>query len=437
MAASSPAGFSVSSSTPSASDRFNEFVMKGLDSEDQLSSWGALCGAGFSHRPGDPDRFRRKYVADPTASLALTRVAVQVLEDRMAGTVRLFQREWVMDNGETVSTVGLGEVCTHPDFRGKGIASLLMKDAVAQCEALASAQLSTLHAAATVGPLYQKYGYSAVPIPYGRLALSGDVSSGETADASAPSFASARCHSGHEAVLTQGKVDWKAQHSRLSELHIACSRVLRLAGATVRATEYWTRWMPNVAGGRCFLFTANGGDPKALDDIVAYAIVLRKNDHYRLADLGATPQIAGCPEALLGVLVQAAAASVRADIAEGKIVDATDAGVATGMAVPTVVLRAAGAVSGADLAPESEGSAAAPTGGAVAKSSGLSSADAATAAAAPCGASQLTLRYPSFDDDGWMLRPLRRDDGKGEAAIARFKAAADEGRFLVWLVDSF
>lgn len=51
---------------------------------------------------------------------------------------------------------GVGEVCTDPDYRGKGVSNVSLPDAIAVIEK-SGAPLSTLHAAAGVQGLYAKY----------------------------------------------------------------------------------------------------------------------------------------------------------------------------------------------------------------------------------------------------------------------------------------
>jgi GNAT superfamily N-acetyltransferase len=408
-------------SRPASTVPEERFEMRGLRNQDEVVPWGALCGAGFSHRPGDPDRFRKKYNYDPTASLELTRVAVPIGEDtRMAGTVRLFRRKWnTGTKGETCGMVGLGEVCTHPDFRGKGIASLLMKDAYVWCEKAAEAAhaeavaagetplpyISTLHAAASVGPLYQKYGFSSLhSIAYGRLALADAFAASGSEDIKGTHGAMGLTAS--PATVEEG-FDWSANWEQLQAAHSSMCSHLELVGTTVRDKEYWLRWMPNVTGNRMVVFMDKDDKSK----ILAYAAFARKNDHYRLSDAGMSKEVASNPEAAAFVLESAALYAVQADLKEGKIPSAEavkdDAACVSGAAIPSVLVSLA--------VHDASGS------------SGL-----------------FSVNHAAFTDEGWMGKPLLNETtgvadkaSPGEEAVARLKEAAEKGKFIVFLADSF
>lgn len=393
------------------------FDMTCLRDSSEVPAWGALCGAGFSHRPGDPDRFRKKFVSDPTASLRLTRVARDKSDGRLAGTVRIFTRSWVyqVDGGEDAHekaavNLGLGEVCTHPDYRGRGIAPLMLQDVMSVCEAEDGAVFSTLHAATAVAPLYARFGYSALRIGYGKLAFSdvalAGAASGKMA-APAPSPSEPPLHpvslSASAAFLSRDI----AARARLQALHAALNRRMGCVGYTQRDEEYWCRWMPNVCGSRLLLFTAPaaaaasaatdvdvaGLDPAA---VVAYACILRKGDHYRLADAGADDSISSSPSAMRALLDTAAAVSLHADVAEGKVPAGelcSDAAVCKGIAVPSLLLHQCAPGPG------------------------------------------MEVESAEFEDMGWMLRTLPREGSEG--VVAALKDAAAGGRFLVWMADAF
>jgi predicted GNAT family N-acyltransferase len=98
---------------------------------------------------------------------------------RLYGSVRVFDRRMLLaaDGGpqptgsfDAVPFAGIGEVCTDPDARGKGVASVMMPDAVAHCEERTGAVFSALHAAPAVSGLYARYGYKGdLSVPYGTL----------------------------------------------------------------------------------------------------------------------------------------------------------------------------------------------------------------------------------------------------------------------------
>eukprot|EP01138_Halocafeteria_seosinensis_P005737 gb/GECG01005865.1/.p1 GENE.gb/GECG01005865.1/~~gb/GECG01005865.1/.p1 ORF type:complete len:428 (+),score=44.58 gb/GECG01005865.1/:1-1284(+) len=137
--------------------------------EHELSEWGALCGKAFAHRSGRPERFLEKYLADPTRSLEGLRVAVS-MDGRLASTVRVFARS--MRFGQDIVPVGgIGEVCTDPAFRGKGLAKRVMNDALDYIDNVQKAWVSVLDSADGLEQYYGSFGYRSVPLYYSMLRI--------------------------------------------------------------------------------------------------------------------------------------------------------------------------------------------------------------------------------------------------------------------------
>ena len=79
------------------------------------------------------------------------------------------RRMWI--NGQEVTEGGIGEVATHPAYRGRGLASQLMQDSE-QWMRTHGIAISSLHA--SLGPVaafYRKIGWRPVPISFARCAL--------------------------------------------------------------------------------------------------------------------------------------------------------------------------------------------------------------------------------------------------------------------------
>ena len=70
----------------------------------------------------------RQYVEDD-CSYQLDQSRVVVVDKRVVATLRIWERR--MRIGSSIVTMGgIGGVCTHPDYRGLGYATKLMKNAV-------------------------------------------------------------------------------------------------------------------------------------------------------------------------------------------------------------------------------------------------------------------------------------------------------------------
>jgi predicted GNAT family N-acyltransferase len=222
----------------------------------ELVAWGQLCAKGFSHRGGDPSRFYRKLQADPSAHRKWIRIVVN-REGAMVGTCRLFDRAFEVDHRPAVC-VGLGEVCTDPDQRGKGIANVILSDATRFMDALHNSHVSLLHAAAAVAGLYARYGYTPLRVPYGILSpLPSDAPE-------SPKF-------------TYRMANWETDVPAFSRIHRAFAARIRVGSVLLRDDAYWRRWMPNVAGGMMQVAELRGS-------IVGYGCVLFKPDGFKLAD---------------------------------------------------------------------------------------------------------------------------------------------------------
>lgn len=232
-----------------------------------LAGWGQLCARGFSHRPGAPDRFYRKYFADPTAHLEWTRVVVCAEDNRLVGSVRIFDRTWNIE-GQEVQCAGLGEVCTDPDFRGKGISTMMLVDAVQFCEHKTGARFSALHAATAVAPLYKRFDYTLLTVPYARFRFGSDVVVGSF-PLRAPLFAD----------------DWR----ELQAAYEATIARLGQVGATVRNREYWEQWMPFVTGGNMYVweYTTCGGGRA----VGGYGCIASKPEGFKLVDFGVAADV--------------------------------------------------------------------------------------------------------------------------------------------------
>jgi len=125
---------------------------------NELPAWFDLVTAVF----GVPRAyFERHWSNDPWKDLNGIRVAVD--EGQLVATVRVFRRRlWL--GGVSVETGGVGEVCTRPEYRGRGLSGALLEDALrfmTEQHMALSLLFSGLH------EHYGRYGWSVAPLELG------------------------------------------------------------------------------------------------------------------------------------------------------------------------------------------------------------------------------------------------------------------------------
>ncbi|MDP9238406.1 MAG: GNAT family N-acetyltransferase [Chloroflexota bacterium] len=184
-----------------------------------------------------PEASRELFVAqterDSTFRLRHGRVAL--LDGRVAGYVRIFARTMLV-RGVHAPAGGIGSVATHPDARGAGIATALMRDAIAEMrrEGMRVSYLFT-----GIPEFYERLGYGIVGQP------SFDVDPREAA--SAPN---------------SGLHDVRAiDESEIPQLLAIYERAVAIrTGAVVRTKRTWrdaARWLSEDSGG-CFVAERDG-----------------------------------------------------------------------------------------------------------------------------------------------------------------------------------
>ena len=420
----------------------------------EIRAWGALCARGFAHRGGDPERFYKRWCADPTGVAEGIRVTLAP-DGSLVGSVRVFDR--VLDvNGRRVRCAGLGEVCTDPAYRGQGVTSVMLPDAMAYCES-SSAHLSSLHAAPGVQSLYAKYGYlSDMRVPYQRLAIAPPSAAIINRDAAvaAPRVWTDLEHDGAHISMGDGLFlrparlhdDWAA----LNAMHIPFLRLIGATGFLHRepAEGYWTRWLQHMAGNAYYVLQRGSSAGATPPVPIAYAAIMFKPEGWKLGDFGVAMEDGGsgfiprAPPAQCLEFVRAATLaaiqrarleanddgshSARSTVAQGEFRRGDVEVPATVLLVPTLAHRwLMGAAAAA------------------AASSVAAATVVAVAAAAASNTAGDIGGAASVDDVGWMVRPLHPNaaaDDERERSLTdceALQAAASQGRMLVWLADAF
>ncbi len=201
---------------------------------DELESWFDHCAFAFDE-PENRQYFVNHWQNDPWRSLETIFV---VLDDgRIVSTARIFLRKIYL-RGEMVPAGCLGEVSTHPAYRGRGLATRLIQHSVAWMHDhdIAISALST----GGSGPLYTRLGWQSVPVFWGAAHVQAW---------SDPRF-----------DFRPLDLDSDEDLAIASRLHAAFG--WRCNGIFVRDhPDYWRRWVRAEAG--TLWLATQGGEPLA------------------------------------------------------------------------------------------------------------------------------------------------------------------------------
>ena len=125
--------------------------------ESELEQVVELCCISFN--PDGHERYWQYIRGDSSYRLPQTRVVV--VNDRVVSTLRVWERR--MRVGASLVTMGgIGGVCTHPDYRGVGYASALMRDTIGYLRAT-GCDLGVLFTIISEA-FYQRLGWISLPL---------------------------------------------------------------------------------------------------------------------------------------------------------------------------------------------------------------------------------------------------------------------------------
>ncbi len=183
---------------------------------EELEPWFDHVGHVFST---SRQYFVKHWQNDPWKAVEGIRVAVD--NGRIVSTLRVFIRRMFL-HGERVSVGGIGEVSTLPEYRRRGLATQLLKDAIRFMEEREIA-ISSLHGSQRI---YSVEGWESVPRYYAKKTfLVGGSSSPDT-------------------EWTIRPVDFQSQSelAQIAALYAGYSR--KFNGTFVRDdTAYWRDWV--------------------------------------------------------------------------------------------------------------------------------------------------------------------------------------------------
>jgi hypothetical protein len=363
-------------------------TIRSLSSVDEVPAWSTFVGTrGFAHRAGDPGRFLSRFNADVTATHS--RVLVATLPDaaaapRLVGGVRLVERSIALDCGgaRAAHLVGWADVCSEPDLRGRGIVGALLAEArtrtdalTAECEARDGAPaIALLHAAEAVRGLYEKFGFARGRLDVAYARVPLRAAPGVGADADAGVGVGAAARALGEGG-SAGLAVARADFSRgWRELDALRASTLSRCRVVGATARDGAYWTRWVP---ITAPTALALRRPADGALLAYGAVVARDGVLRVVDWARAAE--------LGAADARAFLRECARVACGALAD--DASVAMPLAL------ARDALGGEDVASDA-----------------------------------------AVSDAGWMVRA---GSAKGEDAVALLAAAAADGRFCVFVADSF
>ena len=155
-------------------DLVNDDITYRAASEDELEACVALQHLVF--RPDEPEallRYRSYVRDDPAFRIGQTRVAE--MGGRIVGHLRVWDRKLAV-RGTVLTAGGIGSLLTHPEYRGRGIASGLLENTEQYFEE-AGYDIGLLFSIIST-PYYACRGWSPIPISTFEISLADAAESG-------------------------------------------------------------------------------------------------------------------------------------------------------------------------------------------------------------------------------------------------------------------
>lgn len=179
---------------------------------EELEAWLDHVTSVFT---GGRQYFSNHWHNDPWRDAEGIRVAID--NGTIVSTVRVFIRKMFL-HGEPITVGGIGEVSTRPEYRRRGIATQLLKDAIKFMKDR-DIVLSSLHGSQQI---YSIEGWEKVPRYYAREHFSAKKQS--------------------EWEVCPANFDDEVEIKRISELYDRYAR--KFNGTFVKdKIEYWTKWV--------------------------------------------------------------------------------------------------------------------------------------------------------------------------------------------------
>ena len=232
------------------------YTSRGLN-ENEIGPWAQFCADCFSYKSNPPPAsyFERHYYNDPSRNALFVRV--MFYKGHIVSSVRIFVRH-ISIGTSAVKAGGIGEVCTLPEHRRRGLSSRLLHNAI-QIMTEQKMKLSLLHAAPAFFPVYEKSGYSNVVSQWSTLTV--HLSNGLNKDASSTRLAK----------FPEDTQQLQSIHQKYSEQ--------RFLGCIVRNEAYWNEYLARELEGSLYVLLQE-------NRIVAWISVRFRNEKYQIREFG-------------------------------------------------------------------------------------------------------------------------------------------------------
>lgn len=239
-----------------------EYEIRGLQ-EDEISGWAEFCASIFSYKvnPPPPSYFESHYYNDPERVPQLIRVVMY--GDTIVASCRLFLR--TLSGG--LSAGGIGEVCTAPMHRRRGLSKVLLEN-VLDIMNDRKLSVSLLHAAPDFFPVYESVGYTNSVSHWSLLTIS---------QAKMEAFDAEKTTAGNSLWRIRDAAFPKDAH-QLGSIHQKFSEQ-RFAGCIVRSPEYWNTYICAELSGSLLVLEAS-------HVVIAWLSIRWRGDRVQLREFG-------------------------------------------------------------------------------------------------------------------------------------------------------
>ena len=269
-------------------DRF-KYQLRGLSTDTEVNIWTQFCAKCFSYKPNPPssEYFRRHYFNDPMKDPKLIRVMSTLNEGTsdIVSSVRIFRRLISTGCKGVLKAGGIGEVCTLPSHRKRGLAKALLSNALQiMSSEEENMECSLLHASQSLISVYEKSGgYVSVPTKWSSVTLRSDILFNDI-------IVGERNQMSLSVRLAQFPKDTK----RLHEIHQVYSE-RRFAGCIIRSMEYWNKYLRFEIGESIYVLTTDDdkGSTSTVneDGIISWLSIRPRDGRYQLQDFGKDLQL--------------------------------------------------------------------------------------------------------------------------------------------------
>jgi len=202
----------------------------------------------------------------------------------IVASTRVFSRKISLGNSQICHVGGIGEVCTDESHRKKGLATLLLKNAIdamlSSCEGM---QCSLLHASPALTEVYEKSaGYQSVISHWSVIPMIVPSQSQDDGRYNDNDF-------------KVRKASFPKDTPSLQRIHQEYSEK-RFAGCIIRSIDYWNEYLREEIGDSIFVLTTATATATATkeDEILAWmSIRARSGVRFQLRDFGCCRRLCG------------------------------------------------------------------------------------------------------------------------------------------------